>query len=299
MVVADARGQVDPRDQVGRQPELAEQGVGGLVVLLDDQHLVAAAVLLQVVAEIGLHALGDVKLAERVHPVVLEAPEGVLIELVERAGGREVVVEGVVVGVPVVPVALEVEAQPVHRLIVDLHRRQVFLAGVDVARHAVWLGIIDVAVRVLVRGAEAQVVGEVVGVLAAQRQDLIAAPPMGRAGLVVLGPEGQIAVRLVGRAVDHELALADAVAEEGVQVGALVGVPGHRDAALGRPGEGPRDDVDRPGQGGGAVEQGLAAFQHLDPVHHGGRQGVERRGAGVEPVVDPDPVDQPEHVLGA
>ncbi len=79
-VVAHAGGQVEVGDEVRRQVQLGESRLGHLVLLGDHQDLVAAAVLLQVVAEIGLDARLQRPLAERVQPVIAIAPEGVLIE---------------------------------------------------------------------------------------------------------------------------------------------------------------------------------------------------------------------------
>ncbi len=149
-VVAEAGGQLQVGDHLRRQPQLAEHGLGGFVLLLDHQHLVAAAVALQVVAEIGLQAPGQVQLAQGVQPVVLVAPEGVVIEHVDGAWAAEVVVGGVVPGAPVVVVSLQINAEAIVGLIVDLGGRQVFVAGVDVSGHAERRGIVQGGVGVQV-----------------------------------------------------------------------------------------------------------------------------------------------------
>ncbi len=64
-------------------------------------------------------------------------------------------------------------------------------------------------------------------------------------------------------------------------------------------GERPGDDVDHARHRLGAVEQALAALQHLDPVDHVRRHGVQRRGGVVEPVGDPHPVDEVEDLAAA
>ncbi len=212
---------------------------------------------------------------------------------------RQVVVNRVVGRVPIVPVGLDEHAQPLRRLIVDLDRAQVLDARIEVLGHPIGLGEIHIRPGARIGALQPQLAGGVPGVLSADGIDLIAAFAVGRGGLVVLVAESLVALRLVGRAEGHVLAWAKGAGDIAVGVAAAIAVGRQQD----RPGQhiriGLGHHIDRPGHRLGAIEQRLAALQHLDPVDHAAGQGVERGGAGIEAVIDAHPVHQPQHVGGA
>ncbi len=158
--------------------------------------------------------------------------------------------------------------------------------------------VVEPRVGVLVRGAEAERVGRLAGVLAAERGDAVAAGALGRARLDVLVAERLEALGLVVRHEADEIVIAHAAAGVAVEVIAFVGVVADLDRAVGVLREPLGHDVDDAADRLGAVIQRLPALEHLDALDHVRRQRVERRGRGVEPVVDAHAVDEEQHLAG-
>ncbi len=299
-VVADARGQAQAVDQLGRGGDLAKHGIDALGVLFDHQHRVRAVVVLEVVTQVEIDAPHRRELAHGVDPTVHVAPGVVVVDGDQAPGGGRVVVELGEVRPPPMIVALQEELHALAGREVQLAGEDVFVAAVEGVGHGLGLGVAERTEVVLFGDGEPELVAQVDLVLPAHAEQAVFAVVLGGAGLEVLERERQESLGLVRRGVDHQPARAHRGASVAIGVIAGIGVAtdGHRSVRVA--GEVAGDDVHRAGDALGAVEQGLRPFDNLDALDHAGRQGVQRRGpAAVEPVVQPDPVLEEQQVLGA
>ncbi len=285
-------------EQLRPRGDLAEEGVDTLGVLVDDQDGVTAGIVLEVVAEIEVQPRGGAHPGHGVDPAIDVAPGVVVVDHVDAAGRRGVVVELGVVGPPPMVVGLDEQLQLVAGREIDLAAEDVLVALIEGALDAVRVGVIERALVVLLGDAEAHALGQVDRVLAADAEQLVAALALGGAGLEFGPRERQEAVRLVRGGIGHQPAGPQRSADEAIEVVAGIGVAAASDCPVQMVGEVLGDDVDRAGHALGAVEQRLRPLHHLDTLDHAGRQCVERRGAGIEAVVDPHTIHQPQHVGG-
>ncbi len=223
-----------------------------------------------------------------------------IVDDVEAPGDRRIVVELGVVRPPPVVVALDEELQVLAGRDVDLAGEDVLVAVVEGLGDRLGLGVVEPPLVVLLGDRHAHLVGDIQGVFAAEADHAVGAVALGGAGLEVFHREGQETFRRVHRSVDDQPARAHLVAHIAVQMVAGIGVAAGGERAVQVVGEVPGDDVDGAGHALGAVEQRLGSFDHLDALDHAGRQGVQwRRAAAIEAVVQPHPVLEPQHVLGA
>ena len=289
-------------DEIVGRAELTEDGVDVFFPFGDQQHIVLAGILLEVVAREVFERAARRELAEDVDALVLEAPVGVQIgrhlpgDARAGAGIRQLVADRGVGRIPVVPVALHENLGPVSSFDVDADAGDVLVPLVHGVSDEAWVGVVDGGVGMLVAGVDGDTVAELEAVFAAIVQHVVAAVAVGRAGSK--GVVGLEPIALVVRGEQDVVARPGLAADITIDVAPVirVGADVHQAVELICVAAG--DEVDDAGGGLGSIIEALAALQHLDPFDHRGREGVAHRG-GVEAVVDPDAVNQKQQILRA
>ena len=182
---------------------MAVDGVNVFFLLRNQEDVVLAGVLLEVVADQVFERAAGGELGEGVDALVLEAPEGVEVgrHLAGDAGAGaatgQLVADRRVGRIPVVPVALHQDLRPIGRFDIDADAGDVFVALVDRVGDHARVCVVDGGVGVLVARVDGDAVAEFEAVLAAIVQHIVAAVAVGRArGEGVVGLE---AVALVVR----------------------------------------------------------------------------------------------------
>ena len=199
-----------------------------LGLLLNDEHHIAAGVVLEIVARQVLEAAVDGDLRQQIDAIVLEAPEIVIVDGRQGPWTADHIVELGVMRIPPVVVVLYIEFECIARRIVDLARHQSLVALVVGNGGQLRLREIQQRIGMFNVRGEGQIIGKIVAVLAPHRGDFVVAAPIGAARLVLIVHNRLESRRLIVRCVDDEMIAANRVSVVAVVLLRLIGVVAER-----------------------------------------------------------------------